>query len=543
MSKENISNKYIIFEAQHISSLYQFITLKFTRFYDKKIIFLVNKKDFDKLNFSQNFIKFSIFDKIISFSEPFFKDNTNENDIINFYDNIFAENNISFNNTLKIVTACDVQNAFAIYCALNNQKITYMEIAPKQFEDKSRYYINSNLGCSSKWFDELSIKFGALSGDKNNMENRYMFPQSKIVFNNKDILIDFNNLFFNLDKQIKIKILKCFDLDINLGKDVKNVLLLNSIGWTFPQTKLSMPKYYLPYLSIADYYFKNNEDVYIKDHPQNNLFYFNSYVKPYSKTLDSSIPIEFLALLDNLHINRLISIDSTGGSKISPFIEKEIRLGRSYLSRGWFCNHKLYSSLMVYDFLNINYECFTFGIDLDYLNNFCKYSDIKSNNIHFSYLNTANIKPNSFNLIGYYDNNHYSQLEQFLIDLDNNSVVVFFNFDSNKIISYKNTYLLNYFLPFTFHLEKTRNTSLCEPTINKLFVFCKNEQTRKNLLNFEFNRNLNNLGAKIFVNANDEHKNYNNEILNLKFDILVNQIQNQQNEIEKLKNIILNDKD
>ena len=44
--------------------------------------------------------------------------------------------------------------------------------------------------------------------------------------------------------------------DINLYYNC-NILLLNSLGYSFPKTKLELPNHYLPYMLVADYYFKN----------------------------------------------------------------------------------------------------------------------------------------------------------------------------------------------------------------------------------------------------------------------------------------------
>ncbi len=527
--------KYVVFEAQHMSSLYQYITLRYTRYRNKNVILFINKAGYDKTTYAQNLVKYGVFKQIVAYSEPTFKNSTSTDDFVKFFDDIFANNQIELKDAEEIITAADVQNIFAIYCILNNRTLTYMEMHDNQFKDYNRYSVNRILGVSSKFVEDISIKYGVLTGDKANAKKRYLYAGSKVENSRKDEVVNFLDDFFSLDRKDVEVILRCFEIDNIDGKDIKNVLLFNSVGWTYPQTKLGYPTYYLPFLLIADYYFSDTACVYVKDHPQNNNDVYSKIIVPYCKTIKADVPIEFLGLINNLKVDKLISIDSTGGAKISRFVKNEVKLGRCYLSRGYFCNHKLYASLKVFSFINENLKPFSFGVDFDYLNSFNKNAGVIKNLQEFTLMNIKQLQKNSFNIVGHYANNNYRDIENLMLKANESSVIVFFNFDAKKLISHNNLSIIDNLIPLHFNVDKTRASSIASPIKASLVVFTKSQEIKNKLLEFNYSKELTNMGAVAYINkpTNEELE---KDLMQMKLDVLYAKIEEQQKQIESLKN-------
>ena len=159
-NSNNIKDEnYVIIEIQHLSALYQALTMKFNMFKNDKVVLMVNNLSFKDLEFTKNLVKNNIFVKVICFSEPLSKyTETNEIAILNFYNKIFDENNLIIKNAKVILTSCDVQNLFSIYCFINNKKVDFIELYVNQFSNKNRYHINSKFANAPIWIEELSIK-------------------------------------------------------------------------------------------------------------------------------------------------------------------------------------------------------------------------------------------------------------------------------------------------------------------------------------------------------------------------------------------------
>lgn len=335
-------NKYVLFHCHHLSTLYQFIVLKYKyHLYDDVLIMIYNDVFCDS-EFAHNLVKNNIFKTIIKAKEPKnFDDLQYEQFVIQYYDKFFLDNHLSFNQIKIIYTAADLNNMFPIYCRSYNKSMIYVEMYNGQFADKSRYNFCTSVFGYPQWLEELYRKYSTLSGDNTKMTSkRYLCPGSIIEYNNKDVIIDFLNEFYSLPIEYKKLVIDCFRNQIK-HSSFNNLLIINSPRWTKLYTKLEAPYHYLPYLLISDYYCEN--DVIIKDHPQAGYYeYFEKEIRPLVDTLPSTIPIEFYGLINGFRINNLISVESSSNVKVEQFIKNATHLGVEFFNNYVFL-HRLYT--------------------------------------------------------------------------------------------------------------------------------------------------------------------------------------------------------
>lgn len=541
MSNSNdMKNKsYIIIEIQHLSALFQALTMKFKLFKNDDVILMVNNISFKDLEFTKNLVKNNIFVKVVCFGEPLnnFTD-TNKTAILNIYDKIFEQNNLKIENAKTILSACDVQNLFSIYCFLNHKKVDFIELYVNQFVDKNRYHVNSQFANAPMWVEELSRKYNALTGDNIHSNNRYLYPESKIEYKNIDIHVDFLKDFFNLPKECKDLIVKCLDIKDNNLYHNCNILLLNSLGYSFPKTNLELPNHYFPYMLIADYYFKD-ESVFIKDHPQTIKSSFVEFIEPYMPTINSTLPIELFALIPNFYVNKLMSINSTGNDKLKNFIKEEIRLTNNYFV-SYKLVHKLFITFKIENLFGNSNNYHYFKIDKDFLELFKNNATDLITNKEFLGINTKILKGNILTIIGDYSKEDAKNLVDALSASDQKTKVIFFKNEILNMISFENLKLLDYFLVLTIHKTKLRDKFLGDLEDEQILIFCKDDMFKNNVLNFSFEKDLIHTGIKISINSSETKSNQ--TINNIKFSLLFDEVAKQKQINEKLKNLYSNDK-
>ena len=511
-------NSKILFVMLHTSSLFQFLTLKFKKYNDSSVILLVNKQGYENTQIAQNLINEGVFENIVSFHEPLFIDSKNKEDLLNkiesFYSNILNSNDLSLDQFDDIYISCDMQNYFYYYCHTHKKPSIFIELLPNQFDDKSRYTVSRICANLPMWIEEFTRETKMLSGENSDVIHRFIYKESKNQ-SNKDIQIDFINEFYNLDICFKDIILRCMNItNLNIFKDC-NMLLLNSIGWSQFESKLSLPQHYLPFQLIADYYYDHNNNVIFKDHPQTPCESYNKYVVPHSKTVNATIPIEFFGLINGFHINKLISVESSGNDKISRFVDKEVKLGRSCL-RNFRYIHKLYITLLLNKIICNTEHYHYYGLEKEFIIKFAENFNNSEKLKNLQGLDLKILKGNIFAIIGKYSNEHTRDLENALLNADNNTKIMFFDFDYKNTISAKNIDLLNYFVPITIHKKKIKDPILSDTyNENCLWFYCKDETTRNMVKNFSFYKDLPNTGIAIFVNSSENKDTVQNAKINI----------------------------
>ncbi len=338
--------KYVLFQCHHLSTLYQFVLLRFTRYRNHKVVLLVYNDLFCKSPFAHELERRKIFDRILRIREPKnFEEKQHELFVTDYYNRYFAENSLSFGDILGIYVACDLNNLFPVYCTLNNRAVSYIEMYEGQLRDKNRYCLCTTAFGYPSWIEELYRKYHTLSGsDDRYTVKRYLWPGSAPEYPEKDIHVDFLRTFYALSNDIKQLIVDCMELPEEVDFHEVEILLINSPKWTRAISGLETPRHYLPYLLVADYYF-DSKNFFIKNHPHAIADpYFVNEIASRSNTIPATIPIEFYGLIDNFRVKKLISVASSGNLKISEFVTEEITLSEKYLSEYPYI-HKCYVSL------------------------------------------------------------------------------------------------------------------------------------------------------------------------------------------------------
>ena len=340
------AGKYVLFQCHHLSTLFQFVLLRCTRYRSHKVVLLVYNDLFCRSPFARELERGKIFDRILEIREPKnFEEKQHELFVTDYYNRYFETHGLSFDDMLEIYVACDLNNLFPVYCTLNNRAVSYIEMYEGQLRDKNRYCFCTTAFGYPSWIETLYRKYHTLSGcDDRYTVKRYLWPGSITEYPEKDIHMDFLREFYALPNQRKKQIADCMALPAEVDFHEVEILLMNSPKWTKSICGLEPPQHYLPYLLVADYYF-DSKNFFIKNHPHANAdTYFVGEIAQRANTIPATIPIEFFGLIDNFRIKKLISVASSGNLKISEFVSEEITLSENYLCE-YSSIHKCYISL------------------------------------------------------------------------------------------------------------------------------------------------------------------------------------------------------
>ena len=415
---------YVLFHCHHLSSLYQFIVLKFKFHLIDDVVIIVYNDAFCESEFAHNLVKKGIFKAVIKAKEPKnFDEYQYEEFISSYYDNFFLNNNLSFSQIKSIYTASDLNNMFPVYCSIHNKPLIYVEMYKGQFADINRYCFCTKIFGYPKWLEKLYRKYSTLSGDNTKMTSkRYLCKGSIIEYSRKDIIIDFLFEFYSLPAKYRELIISCLGSQ-KRNNHFNNLLIINSPRWTKLYTKLEAPYHYFPYLLIADYYCDN--DVIIKNHPQAGYdYFFEKEIKPIITNLPSIIPIEFYGLIDNFRIDNFISVESSSYQKVEQFINNSIHLGLDYF-KFYVYLHRLFTLKMLVANLggSIDYNQLSFKAGL--------YKEIKLVN-ETSFIQISN--DNVFDDYIWYiiEKSDMQSISNIFQDASSNEVFVFFDFCSAK---------------------------------------------------------------------------------------------------------------
>ena len=490
--------KTIIFHANHSAALYQFIVLKKILYPNDNIILLINNINIGNSAFAKGLVDNNIFYKIVAFCEPFtnYKGMIGKDAIISFYDDLFEDNGLTLDCDTKIITACDIQNWFGLYCVFNNIFPDFLEMHDDQFLNIHRYSGNRITSNGPLWVEELSLFYHILDGEHENVKVRYLCKNSKIKFEGKDIIIDFIEEFYSLPDDLRSGIVNAMGLK-NIDYSHCNLLLFNSFGWTFARTQQPYPFHYLPYFLLADYYFDHNEGVLLlKDHPQTECTYFNNIVEKKANVIGSIIPIEFFGLIPNFRINKLLSINSTGNEKISRFVNIQQKVQDNYLS-----NYKYLHKLFVAQMLETNFEksinFHIFGINPEFVNTFINNGKINFRYDNLNGLNPAILKWNIFAIIGETSETNIYDIKNAIKNADLETKIVFLEDDILNALSIHDTDIISNIVPIKITKTKISNDTMHDFHQEYIYFFCKSDKTKQIAQKFTVSKDLIHTGISI----------------------------------------------
>lgn len=529
-------DRYVIFDAEHTCALFQFVILRYLKFADRKVVLAINKINFDKSEFGRALVQNGVFYKIIAFQEPVsvkgFKV-SDESAITEFFDDVFSKNGMDIEDADEIVTACDVQNLFYIYSTIHNRTASFMELQAGNFADPERYEINRRFINGPQWVEDLTKQYCGLDGRGSNVKKRYLFTGSQIEFEDKDEIFDFMNEAGKLPADVKKKIASCLGAEDSSKYSRCSLMLFNSLGWSRPKTGLDMPQHYIPYLLASDYYFFDKDCVVLKDHPQTNNNFFNENIKNKFATISAEIPIEFFTMMENFHIDRLVSVNSSGNSKITKYVNEEIKIGDSYFK--WYKYvHKAYATFIIDDLFSKNYRYHIYNIDNEFISNFKRiiFSSFSNGNPYG--INPKILKGNIFTMVGTINQNHCGDFEYALINSDPLTKVVFWDERIEQIVSYKNKSILENIVPVVISKEALREDILDNTNEETIYFFCKDKSVREKVIGLNKQYDLVRSGLRIRISCDISR------ILEKKIKILEKHICRQNECIESIAKMAKN---
>lgn len=504
----------VIIALNHISGLFQAVALKFTVYRNCNVTLLVQNKDFTVTEFAANLIKNGVFVNIIAYidyfhftafsTEPITKDDYNnlepedwQSAITLYFDRLFEANKIKLGDFPHIITSCDVNNNFYLYCVFNSRKMIFMEFQEGQIADENRYIINSECHKGSVKLEELNRKYRALTGDSDSVIKRLLCSKEKYLkINDKDIGINFLTLFYSISGDDRKKIKNSIN---NEGQDYTNIniLILNSLGWSEPKTGLKIPYHYYPYFLIGDYYF-NNSPVVFKDHPQVSGLLMNEYLAGTAEIIGKNIPIEFYGLTENFHVSRIVTVSSTGSSKIEQFVSENVSLGGNYLV-SYKIIHKLYAAFLADELtFSPTRRYHIHRINKDFISLFKKYVFKPFPQDNPRGINPRILRGEIFTVIGELPLQDRESIEYALKNADNKTCVVFLDDQLSRL---DDLALLEYFVPIEIKKEKLREKILCDTETEYIYFFCKDEKLRNCLNALDHEKTLRYSGIKLHIKA------------------------------------------
>lgn len=403
-----------------------------------------------------------------------------------------------------IYVVCDINNLFGIYCLMKNRNLIFVELCKHHFQNFSLYDVNLKFGGGSEELNLLQKKYSALTGEAGTVVKRYLVSDENKVVNELDEEIDFRNGFFNLADEYKVEICNVFGLKNNFSWDNCSLLLLNSSGYSLPKTKLNWKQHYLPYFLMADYYFNKNNILLIKDHPLTPEGFLEELFPEKENILNGDIPIEFYALQEGFHIQRLLSAQSTGGDKIRDLADEADMLGDCYLYN-FRLLHKLFTTFSMCG-KDTSYSHFHYyGINRELLIKFKKYVFAPYPTGDPRGISTTILKGNIFTIIDTIPSEEEENIGAALRNADMETQIVFLDSAGiGNFISYDDMDLYKYIIPVVIHKTALREQTLSDFTDEYVYFFCKNPKIRASLQNFKIERELYYTGIKITAKSMTE---------------------------------------
>lgn len=505
----DVKPKKVLIALNHMAGLFQAVALKCHVYSDCDVTLLV-ASDFAHSEFAVKLVENEIFKQIIFYIDcPIFKQYLSDENvskdhvdedwqslITEYFDNILGKRGVNIKEFDQIITSCDVNNNFYLYCVFKEQKTIFMELWKKQFEEFWRYEVNRKCSNGSAVLEELNKKHFALSGESDNVTRRLLWGEQLKKINDKDVRINFLDLFYSLSEKDKDRIIDCMNAK-NFDFSNFNLLMINSPGWSIPQTQLKFPFHYYPYILIGDYYF-NGASVTFKDHPQVVGKLLNDWLDSSVTVLEKDIPIEFYSFIKNFHINRCISVYSTGSSKIDRFVNETVTLNPVYL-RNYKILHQLYAAFLIDDHIDIPKKYYhIYGIDKEFISTFkkCVFAPFPENNPRG--IEPQILKGNIFAVIGAVPVLQYDNIEFAIKNSDLNTCVVFL---SDFVKNLKDTELMDYIVPILIEQRQVREKILCDIKTEHIYFFCKNKDIRDKISALDHIKNLEYTGIELHICA------------------------------------------
>lgn len=489
----------VIFSCPHMGALSEVLALRYIKCENEQAV-LLTPQNFGDSKFSKNIARKRIFDRIISTSfdiRPFTEsESLMEEKISAYYDGFFQKCGINLKDVTAFYLWADVENLLSVYLSLKGIKHTLVEMYEGQFKQDWRYGIKVTYLNYKPAFETMQRKWFALCGEGGSLINRITVGSGGETA--RDGRIDLEKQFLNMESRHKKKLLRCFKPSV-LSRRPCSLFLLNSDGYSDPKTKLSGQKRYLAFQIIADYI--RERPLILKNHPADTFDFHAAFSK--AKTAETNVPIEFFALDPKMCVKNIYSVNSTGGDKISAFINENIKLGDAFLF-DFRILHKLYAAFALSEYMSDEFtRHHFFGIDLKMAEN----AGIYMFGAQWKEGEPFGINPeillgNIFAVIGAHAEAHAKALRGALAGASADTKVLLFDDSCLPHTAEQDEYgLLQNIVTFRIVKKPCRKTILADTEEEIFYFYCKEDAAREKVKNFFAEKILENTGLEIKVEA------------------------------------------
>lgn len=329
----------ILFYLNHIMFLSKFTTMRYTKYLDKKCTLIARGTAVSE--FIPKLEELDVFERV-KICDVFPKERLNKKaikqEILDLYDVFFDETNINIDQYDELITCCDGNDFFACYCQLKSIHYSVVEAIPYYFENENRFYTPMRPELTA--VIDLIKDMRASTGDDGFFCNkRYLYPNGTAVTASRDELVDFDQLFQNIDSEYKDILIEVFNLN---QKNIKFLFLAGSDGHTANMRGLYFGicrkmDYCLEYiyfcdLLLCDLCFPRDMQIYAKPHPNSN---FEIFQKAFSKfnIWNSHAPIEYLQYLESAPIKKIMKTSSISTEKLGNTCQEVLYLNSALMKQ------------------------------------------------------------------------------------------------------------------------------------------------------------------------------------------------------------------
>ena len=493
LKSENFEKGTVVYHVGHISLLWKFLTHK--QYFHKECaaIFFIDIAYITEITGS--FLKERMNEfphSIVYYNDEslFFRLNSVdevENKIMDVFDKIFIDFDIKPQDCLAIYSGIDTRNAFGVYLNMKNISYTlcdmgirfitiYRKIVPNERNPKETNYI------------ETLYKYNVLTCYGSCVNSVIWASEDAPQIDKPSSVIDFRKLIGMLADKERQDILDFFNVPSFTDTQSYNVVVTSS-GWGPTEAGYTKATFFQVYRTLSDYIFGDDpRDVIIKPHP-NYDFSDSTWQSefPGSKCIRGYVPAELLMYVPGLKVNKILST-SNNATDIGIGAMK-INLSSGSLE-AFRIHHRLYAAFQVINTINKSNKI---------VFNITKNIDIFSEKFAKCVVNTPDQHPKlSFLILDSEDSNGRQLLEDRLKNLDQNLVIIFLNSDEHD---FNNTDFDPEIGKCLIQIKKTRKIDGISIGLEKIHVYCKNENILNDINKININKNMKNSRIEINISA------------------------------------------
>ena len=391
--------KMILYHAVTAYQLLEIVLFNKIHNNDENACILITSKLIHDINEKELLKKFKIFQY----------DFNRANELkVDYFDNLFRENNINIKKFTKIYVPC-AHHGFGIYLCQKNIKFIFFEDAAGAI---SRYTGVIKIEEKNQVKNELALKFGLYEGCGKYIQYRIGNINAQEKSYDCSTINNFSveDALLSLDIKDIDKVLKLFTNKQKIKIDGMSVIILtehlanlNILTWN--------EQIYM-YQILVDY-FCSDKFIIWKPHPDDILNYEDFFLN--TKILKDKIPAELMPFLFIGKINKVITVSSTSINNLKKYTDNSLQFNQefSYKKQQFYLIHKYF--VCIYAFLkmiNDYNKIYIYGVNKIIVSNILEVLNFK--NIEIIECNSIdnfnNLPRNSFLIVDEMENEDICEL-------------------------------------------------------------------------------------------------------------------------------------